>query len=573
MKRLFFTFAVLGATLAATAQQDRVLLTIDNKPVMTSEFEYIYQKNNRDMAVEQRTKNDYLEMFINFKLKVVEAETAGLDTTESFKRELQGYRAQAVPKFLEDKQAMDSMVLLSYNRMKYDRRVAHIAVECPMDASDSVQQAAMETITQARNRVKAGADFAQVAVEMSTIPSAKEDKGELGWIIPFRYVYAFENAAYNTPVGEVSEVFRTPYGFHIAKVEEERPHEDVNAAHIMKMVPNGNPAMDSVAKIQIDSIYNALMQGADFAQTAAAQSDDKGSAMRGGDLGWFGRGVMVKPFEDAVFSLGENTISKPFRSRFGWHIAIVKGHRAVLPLDSIRSQVEKNIQRDERHKEIDKSFIAKTRKEYNLADSLTDAEVRDYADKHLEEKYEDFRHLVQEYHDGILLFDISLDKVWDKAAKDEEGLAAYFNAHKADYTWDAPQWKGTIIYAKDMEHAKVARTIVKSANADSVVSYVNTRLNNDSITYVKIETGLWQQGKSEVVDKYGFKLKNAQYTNEQYPVILTVGKKIKAPEEYKDVRAQVTNAYQDELEKQWVEELRQKHVVKVNQEVFDSLPE
>lgn len=573
MKRLFLTFAVCGATLAAMAQQDQVLLTIDNKPVMASEFEYIYQKNNRDMAVEQRTKQDYLEMFINFKLKVVEAEAAGLDTTEAFKREWQGYRAQAVPKYLEDKQAMDSMVTLSYNRMKHDRRVAHIAIECPMDAPDSVQQAAKETITRVRNRAIAGADFAQLAVETSTIPTAKEDKGELGWIIPFRYVYAFENAVYNTPVGDVSPIFRTPYGFHIAKVEEERAHEEVHAAHIMKMVPNGNPVMDSIAQVQIDSIYNALMQGADFAQTAATNSDDKGSAMRGGDLGWFGRGVMVKPFEDAVFALNENQISKPFRSRFGWHIAVVKGHRDVLPLDSIRSQVEKNVQRDERHKEVEKSFIAKTRKEYNLSDSLTDAEVRDYADKHLEEKYADFRHLVQEYHDGILLFDISLEKVWDKAAKDEEGLAAYFNAHKANYTWDKPQWKGTIIYATDMEHAKVARTYVKSAHPDSIVSYVNTRINNDSTTYVKIETGLWQQGKSDVVDKYGFKQKGAQYNNEQYPVILTVGKKIKAPEEYKDVRAQVTNDYQDELEKQWVEELRQKHEVKVNQEVFDSLPE
>lgn len=573
MKRLFLSLAVCGAAVVAMAQQDQVLLTIDNQPVMASEFEYIYQKNNRDMAVEQKTKHDYLEMFINFKLKVVEAEAAGLDTTESFQREWQGYRAQAVPKYLEDKQAMDSMVTLSYNRMKYDRRVAHIAVECPMDASDSLQQVAKETITRARNRVIAGADFAQVAEEMSTIPSVKEDKGELGWIIPFRYVYAFENAVYNTPVGDVSPVFRSPYGFHIALVEEERVHEDVNAAHIMKMVPNGNPTLDSIAKIQIDSIYNVLMQGADFAQTASAHSDDKGSAMRGGDLGWFGRGMMVKPFEDTVFGIEENQISKPFRSRFGWHIAIVKGHRSVQPLDSIRNEVEKKVQRDERYKEVDKSFIAKTRKEYNLSDSLTDAEVRDYADKHLEEKYEDFRHLVREYHDGILLFDISLDKVWDKAAKDEEGLAAYFNAHKKDYTWDAPRWKGTIIYATDMEHAQVARTYVKSAHPDSVASYVNTRINNDSTTYVKVETGLWEQGKSNVVDKYGFKLKNAQYTNEQYPAIIAVGKKIKAPEEYKDVRAQVTSAYQDELEAQWVEELRRKHVVKVNQEVFDRLPE
>jgi len=571
MKHLFLTLLACGLGWAAMAQNDQVLLTINGKPVMASEFMYIYQKNNQEAAVEHKTMQEYLDMFINFKLKVSEAEAAGLDTTEAFAKELKGYRAQAIPKYMTDQAAMDSLVRLSYDRMTRDRRTAHIAIECPMDASDSLSQAVLKKLEAARERVMKGEDFGKVAVEVSTIPTTAEDKGELGWLKPFRYVYAFEDAVYNTNVGEVSAPFRSPYGWHIAYVEEERVHMDVEASHIMKMVPGGDSIKEAQAKVQIDSIYQVLMGGADFAQVATKESDDKGSAMRGGSLGWFGRGVMVKPFEDAVFALKEGEMSEPFRSRFGWHIAKVSGYRGTLPLDSIRADVEKSVKRDERQKEADKSFIRKTRQEYQLPDTMSDAAVRDYADQHLEEKYEELRHLVQEYHDGILLFDISLDKVWDKASKDEEGLAKYFSEHKKEYTWDAPKWKGYVIYAQDMDHAKAAKAIVKSANPDSIQSFIDKRVNNDSVKFVTIEHGLWAKGKSTAVDQYGFKVKGVEYKNEKKPVVLLVGKIQKMPMEYKDERGKVTSDYQDELEKVWVEELRQKYEVKVNQEVFDSL--
>jgi len=570
MRKLFYVIAACALSFSAMAE-DQVLLTIDGKPVMASEFMYIYQKNNQETMVENKSMDEYLDMFINFKLKVAEAEAAGLDTTEAFAKELKGYRAQAIPKYMQDKEAMDSLVLLSYDRMTRDRRVAHIAIECPADASDSLEEAVLAQLKKAVKRVKKGEDFGKVAEEVSTIPGAKEDKGELGWLKPFRFVYVFEDAVYNTPVGEVSEPFRTPYGYHVAYVEEEVKHLDVEAAHIMKMVPGADAAVDSTAKQQIDSIYALLAGGADFAELAQKESDDKGSAMRGGELGWFGKGVMVKPFEDMVYSLKLGEISQPFRSRFGWHIAKVSGFRETMPLDSIRDQVEKSVQRDERSKEADKSFIRKARAEYNLGDEMTDADVREYVDQHLEEKYEDLRHLVQEYHDGILLFDISLDRVWNKASKDEEGLAQYFNEHKADYTWEEPKWKGYVIYAQDMEHAKAAKAIVQSANPDSVEAFINSRVNNDSVKFVTVEHGLWAKGKNTAVDQYGFKVKGVEYKNDKKPVALLVGKVQKAPMEYKDERGKVTSDYQDALEKVWVEELRQKYDIKVNQVVFDSL--
>ena len=586
MKKVFLSIVLLAGSLMGFAQEDKVLLTINGEPVMLSEFLYIYEKNNQENSLEKKSMEEYLDLFINFKLKVTEAIAQGVDTTEAFKKELAGYRAQATPKYLQDQEAIDSLVAMSYNRKANVRRAAHIAIQCPADADSATVATATAKIELARERVTTGVEkkvkkgrkwitvrepeaFADVAREMTEDPAGKENGGELGWIEVFRFVYPFEDAVYTTPVGEVTPIFRSPYGFHIALVEEERAYEEVHAAHIMKMMPRGNEATAMDAKKKIDSLYQAVLAGADFAQVAIENSDDKGSAVRGGDLGWFGRGMMVQPFENITFGLEEGAMSEPFPTRFGWHFVKLYEKRGIQPLDSIRQQMLNQVKRDVRFAEAEKSFIQKTRAEYNLPAEMTDAEVKAYADAHLEEKYEDLRNLVREYHDGILLFDVSLREVWDKANKDTEGLATYFKANKKNYTWDEPRFKGYMIYAKDEVSAKAARQIAKSAAPDSVVSYINQRVNVDSVTYVRVENGLWTKGKNAAVDKYAFKDKAAEYTpTEEFPIVVPVGKVIKAPQEYTDVRGQVTTDYQDYLEKLWVEALREKYPVVVNKEVL-----
>ncbi len=599
MKRILLSLAVLSLGLnvsanqggTTSAEEDKVLMTIDGQPVMSSEFVYIYEKNNQETALDQKNMDEYLDLFINFKLKVREAEARGIDTTEAFKKELSGYRAQATPKYMKDEAAIDSLVALSYAHISRDRRAAHIALQCPMTADDSTVQATLAQINEIRERVTTGVekkvkkngkwkkervpeDFFAVALETSTDPSVQENKGELGWITPFRYVYPFEEAVYTTPIGEVTPVFRTAYGFHIALVEEERAHEEVAAAHIMKMAPRGDEQAAAEAKVVIDSLYEVVKGGANFAEVAQRNSDDKGSAMRGGDLGWFGRGYMVKPFEEAAFAMKDSgEICAPIKSDFGWHIILLKGKRGIQPLDEMKESILKKVQRDERIKEADKSFIAKARKEYNLPAETSDEDVRAYADSHLEEKYPELKNLVQEYHDGILLFDISLEEVWDKASQDKEGLENYFQAHKKDYTWESPRFKGYLVQCKDASLEKAVRAIIRNAEADSVESYINSRINiGDSITYVKCTRGLWTLGQSKAVDKYGFKQKKVEHKpSSEFPHVFVVGKKIKAPEEYSDERGQVTSDYQDYLEQEWVKELRKKYEVVVDKEVFESL--
>ncbi|MBO7457778.1 MAG: peptidylprolyl isomerase [Paludibacteraceae bacterium] len=585
MKKSIFVMAL--AAMSMTAMADETLMTINGKPVSAEEFIYIYEKNNQAGAIDPKSKDEYLDMFINFKLKVAEAEAQGIDTTESFKKELKGYRGQATPKYLQDNEAMDSLIELSWRHISKDRRAAHIAIQCPATADEAAQKEALDKINEARERVTLGKQVMQgkgkkaklvrqpveafdvVAREVSSDPNVAETGGELGWITPFRYVYPLEEAVYETPVGEISEVFRTQYGFHIVKVEEERDHREVRARHIMKMVPADS--LDAEKKAEIDGIAKNV-NAENFAEAAQRESDDRGSSMRGGDLGWFGKGMMVKEFEDAAFALKEGEISAPIRTAYGWHIIYKEGERGVQPLDSMRAQIQRQVLRDERAKEAEKSFIRKTRAEYNLPAEMSDADVKAYADEHLEEKYTELKHLVQEYHDGILLFEVSLREVWDKAAKDTAGLEQFFAANKKKYTWEAPRWKGHVIQAKDKSSLKAAKAIIASADKDSVQSYIAQRINSDSVTYVKVQNGLWEQGKNPMVDKFGLKVKGAAFTaNEQLPVVECVGKKLKAPETWEDVKGTVITDYQDYLEAEWIKALRAKYPVVIDQKVWESI--
>ena len=590
MKKTFLSIILLGASVLGFAQADQVLMTINGEPVMASEFVYIYEKNNQETSLEKKSMEEYLDLFINFKLKVTEAMAQGVDTTEAFKKELAGYRAQATPKYLQDNAAIDSLVTLSYNRMAKIRKAAHIAVQCPPDTDSATVAAAQARIDSIRQRVTVGIptkvkkgrktitvqnveDFSEAAALYSEEPSAKQTHGELGWIQPFRFVYSFEDAVYTTPVGEVTPVFRSPYGFHIAKVQGERDYEEIHAAHIMKMTPMGNIQRMEDAQVVMDSIYNlAVQDSVDFAALASANSEDKGSAVRGGDLGWFARGAMVQPFEDITFGLEIGEVSEPFQTRYGIHISKLYGKRGIQPLDSMRSQILRQVQRDQRMQIAEESFIKKTRAEYNLPAGMSDADVKAYADAHLEEKHVDLRNLVKEYHDGILLFDVSLREVWDKANQDTEGLAAFFKANKKNYTWDESRFKGHMIYAKNETAAKVAKQIVKTAHPDSVMSYLNQRVNVDSVLYVRVERGVWTKGKNAAVDQLGFKIKDAEYTpSEEFPIVIAVGKVIKAPQVYTDERGKVVTDYQDYLEKSWVKDLRAKYPVVINQEVWEAL--
>ena len=644
MKSQILSLALLVLFGSANAfASDPVLMKINGKPVYKSEFEYIYNKNNSNNSLDKKTLDEYVDLFVNFKLKVEEAKAQGLDTTQSFISELAGYRSQLTRPYLTDSKVDEQILREAYDRMKEDVEVSHILVRIQQGATPADTLTAWKKINSTLKRLDKE-DFAKVAKEISEDQSAEENGGYIGWVTAFRTVYPFETVAFNTPVGKISAPVRTAFGYHIIKVHNRRKSQgEILVSHIMRFTAEGDEAKNKAAKQKTDSLYQRVLAGDDFGKLASEFSEDRGSATRNGELPWFGSGRMIPEFENAAFAL-KNTgdVSTPIQSAFGWHIIKLLDRKGVASFETVKADIERNVKRDERANMGQKAFVDRLRKEYGYAvntayvnefskllenktladsvfqleaaklnkplftfagkeftqadfaaylkknafsekaiaseiieqklDAFTEKEILAYEDSQLENKYEDFRFLINEYHDGILLFEVSNNEVWEKASKDTEGLARYFNEHKADYRWEKPHFKGRVISCKDKATLKAAKAIVKRSHNDSIDKYLRTRLN-DSIQYVKVEKGLFAQGENKAVDKYGFKVKKAKFEpTKEYPYVFVVGKNLKnTPEDYTDVRGLVTADYQEYLEKEWITALRAKFTVEIDQNVLKTV--
>lgn len=648
MRRLSLLLVAYLFIFCANAQ-DETILTISGDQVSKAEFEYVFKKNNTNPVTSTEELDEYMELFINYKLKVREAEELGMDTMTGFVNELAGYREQLAAPYLTNSSVDDELIIQAYDRLKMEVRASHILISVKPGAVPQDTLKAYQRIEKIRNDIIAtNKDFGVYAAKVSQDPSAKTNKGDLGYFTAFQMVYPFENAAYNTPVGEVSGIVKTRFGYHILKVTDKRPSRgELEVAHIV-IVDNDKMTEDQhrKAKAKIDEIYGKVQSGGDFSLLAKQYSDDKGSAKNGGMLPVFGPGKMVPEFEDQAYMLKEpGDISKPFKSRFGWHIVeLIK----VIPLPSFEElePVMKNkVERDSRSKlsrtafiqdriieygvkEYDKNlesfytwvdstvFIAKwsidpnwkmaktvlsiEKTKYNQSDfanyiyeqmkhsrpkkgdaipiitfvnrmfaSYKSDMVMQYADDHLEEKYPDFKALLQEYHDGILLFELSDQKVWKKATTDSIGLDSYYQAHKMENMW-SDRAEASIYKSLDDKIAREVKVWVSdSLSNDSIMSIVNknSQLNlvveegflskEENDIFTKIE---WKRGISEIV------LINNQFVFANITDIL-----VPSPKSLNEARGYYISNYQDELEKEWIDSLRTKYTVEVNKEVLYSI--
>jgi len=487
-------------------------MTIHDRNITVSEFERIYKKNNSNPAIEQQTVEEYLELFINFKLKVIEAEEMGLDTTEAFIREFNGYKKQLAKPYLSDKEEIEVLVKEAFERSQYDIHASHILLRCDQFASAEDTLKVYEKIMEIRNKLLAGEDFGTVARAVSDDPSVKTNSGDLGYFTVFRMVYPFESGAYNTKVGEISMPVRTRFGYHLIRINDRRPARgQIKVAHIMVLTPETMSESDKAkAKEKIDLYYDSLQLGADFAEIAEKYSEDRGSAIRGGELQWFGTGRMVAEFEKASFELEEvGEISEPIKTAFGWHIIKLLDKKTVEDFESNKAELENLVSKSDRSSFSKKAKIEKLKKQYNFeeypgnlsdfylvvdttifqrtweaskADHLNDilfkigdrkfnqsdfakylqqgqggrqmdiqvyvnskyrtfveTSVMQYEEDQLADKYPEFRYLLQEYHDGILLFDLTDQMVWTKAVLDSAGLEAFYNDSELNYNLESRQ--------------------------------------------------------------------------------------------------------------------------------------
>lgn len=643
MKKKPFIFSALAAAVilsaSAAKNDDPTVMTINGKDIRQSEFEYLYNKNNLQQLAPQ-TLDEYIDMFVVYKLKVADAEAAGLHTTAAFKNEFNGYCEELSKPYMTDSLVTKKLADEAYERLKTSRLVSHIML--PIGSSFDEKEANRSKLDSIRNAiVNGGADFGEMAIKYSSDRSARHNRGSMGYINANRFPYPFEKAAYETPIGGVSEVVDdAPYGFHIIKVESERPNPGkVEARHILKLTAGLDKEEAAKKKNEIDSIYAVLKSGGDFDAIARKESEDPGSAANGGKLGFFGPGEMVKEFENAAFSLKDGEISTPFRTTYGYHIVQTLSHKGIGSFEEespaiyaamardIRSampETERLAQiKNEMGANIDsamlsevKSLLAQSKEAKTGFESLFDLgtkkiaavgnntinisdvigyipeNVRNgahdsftvfhqglnhYIDKvtadlsraRLAETNYEYRNLVNEYRDGILLFEISNRNVWQRSTTDTEGLENYFRSNRDKYTWDKPHYKGYVIFATSDSIASEAKGFL-AANAIENDSLVNSLRNNYG-RHIKVERVVTAKGDNAIVDNVAFNSERPEAPGKWTAWFGYQGKIIEVPEEASDVRGAVSSDYQQQLEREWIKQLRGKYKVKINKKILKKL--
>ncbi|MBI48899.1 MAG: hypothetical protein CL850_01225 [Crocinitomicaceae bacterium] len=659
----FFTvvFTVLVCNLALGQASNKIVLKVGNESVTLSDFEHIYKKNNNNVAVTKEGLDEYMDLFVKFKLKVVEAEALGMDTAADFTKELSGYRKQLARPYLVDTELLDEIIHEAYARQQIEVKARHILVTVGENAAAADTIRAWNRIHKLKDRIKSGEDFETVAKSKngSDDPSVTQNGGDLGWFTAFKMVYPFEEAAYNTPLGEISDIVRTRFGYHFLEVTDKREAKgEIKVAHIMIRVSDTqNKNLIDQGKTEIDAINAFLKNGESFESLALKYSDDESSKSKGGVLQWFSSGKMVEEFENASFSLENNgDVSEPFMTSYGWHIVKRLDYKEPASFEEVEKSLRKKVSRDKRAEVTKTSFIKKLKNEYtyrifpgrvtnlknaagqidslfhkghplvhnrshelnktlfsiagynttvgdfieyantvkkkdiNLSSNLiidelikriSDEKLLAHENSRLEEKHDDFRLLINEYHDGILLFELTDEMVWSKAVKDTLGLVEYHTSNKDLFMWD----ERADISAYICENNDVAKKVEKTIFDGGSVLDLRKSMLADSPLAIKIEEGLFPRETNTWGD-HVFRQRESNSLNvkkgapnvikhaiegDAYVVIDVRGFVPPTHKSLEEARGQVIASYQDHLEKRWVEDLRSKYTVEINEEVLYEL--
>jgi len=647
MKKTLVLFLFGFLTQFTFAQKDPVVMTINNKPVTKSEFLQIYTKNNPNPSFDKDSLDRYMELFQVFKLKVAEAEALGYDTLPRLQKELDGYKKQLALPYLIDSVQNQSMVQEAYNRTATEVRCSHILVKLDPNASPKDTLAAYNRLLGLKARIEKGEDFASVAKSKlgSEDPSVVNNGGDLGYFTAFQMVYPFEEKAYNTPVGTVSEPFRTRFGYHILKVTDKRPARGtIKVAHLM--ISTGREATTETrqnAEKKINEIYDSLMAGSSWEKMVTAYSEDANSVKKGGELPTFGSGTsqrMVLEFEDAAFALKKaGEFSKPVKTQYGYHIIKLIEWTPVKSFENMRRELQAKVNKDERSKITQDSFVQKLKTQYNYAykgskalvsmESQIDStffvgkwkassvksnktlfvldgkkykqqdfaaymeknfrsvrkdaapvvikqlyqqweknQVLAYEEALLPAKYPAYKALVQEYHDGIILYEIMQDQVWNKAVKDTAGLRAFFMENRSKYAW-TNRIDATVYECKDEFIAvQVYGMLVQSDTVNSKA--VLDVINKDSELNLKVRMNKFEVAQTPYLQNRNFTpgLNPVYSMDGKWYVVKVAALLPPAPKEYTEAKGLATSDYQAFLEKKWLEALRLKHKIVINEDVL-----
>ena len=466
---------MLCSTLSLVAQSlgNTVLATIDGKPISRDEFMYAYQKNKALSGQKSLTPQEYLNLYIDYQLKVADALAMGLDTTKTFRREFQLYRDQQLSKKLVNPSFIDSTARAIYQK------------------------------------------------------EAQQLNGK----------------------------------------------DLIEVSHILLNVPSTATAAqrDKVAQ-RADSLYQAVLAGADFAELARRYSEDKGTAQNGGQLPTLYPGMTVLPFEEAAYSLQPNQMSRPVLSPFGYHLILMRNRHPLPAFEQVYPSLLQYLR--ENNVEEAAAQQALTALQSQTGQSRTS--IMDSLARNLTANDIQLTYLIQEYHDGLLVYEVSKRNVWDAAEKDRAALEEIFKRNRKSLKWEKPRFVGYIVGAQNKKLAKRARKLLlKGIPADmDIREFLHAPFNKDSVVVAAKGRYIVQKGENSTIDHLAFGVKTSKVylLHDDMPVTMLAGRIEKRPKSFEDARSEVLEIRQKQLEEAWLQQLRSSHRVTINQEVLKSIP-
>lgn len=646
-----FLILLLVSSLFAVKAQD--VITIDGQGFSKEEFNRLFLKNNDNVAnITDKDIRDYVELFVNYKLKVIDAKSKGLDTLKSFKDEFTSYRSQLAQPYFVDESINEYLVKEAYDRMKFDLRASHILITCDVNASPADTLAAYKKISDIRKRALKGEDFGALAVELSDDKSARDmpataqrgamkgNRGDLGYFTVFSMVYPFESGAYKTDKGAISQIVRSEYGYHLINVVDKKPAMNkVQLAHIFFRLQNEGDTL--ALSNRVDSVYKKLLSGADFAEMAKMYSDDSYSANSGGNLPLMGCNRMLPQFAQQIYLLKANEISRPIKTDYGWHIIKLVEKQEVPNYEDAYQELKQQVMKDGRANKSKDAILVKIKKDYNFIEypknldemvaisdslvqnkwkvaqtkginkelfSLTDkswnqsdfatyiadnqrkysgkdnaskmhemyrsfveASLLNHYDEQLEGIFPDFKYLVQEYYDGILLFEVMDKEIWNKAIVDTLGLEQFYEANKNNYLW-GERLKVSVYTVEDAKIMKKLQKLAASGKTDEdivKVMIVKKKGVEQPLGY-SVSTKLFSKGDDIYIDSIAWKVGLTDVTESTGGQKFAFVHEVIAPEPKKleEARGIIVSDYQNYLETEWIKNLRNNHKIEIKESVL-----
>ncbi len=638
---LFFAFLAFGVN--GQTSNSETLFTVDGNPVYVSEFVKVYKKN-LDLVQDESQKDvdEYLKLFTNYKLKLKEAKALGLNEDANYLRELNNYKKQLAKSYMTDSKVTDALVEEAYQRVSQEVNANHILVKVDENASPNDTLAAYNEIIKLRERaLKEG--FEKVRAEVHNGQTVFGE--QLGYFSGFRMVYKFENAAFNTPVGDISQPFRTRFGYHIVNVLDKRKSKgEVTVAHIM-VVEKPNDSLAEKPETRINDIYKKIEQGEDFASLAKQFSDDRNSSPKGGEMAPFSSGQLrAKEFEDVAFGLeNEGDISEPFKTDFGWHIVKLINKKPVADFETLKPELVNKVKRDSRSKLIDEALIDKLKAKYNMGNPPSDLQyfaailnddyfsrnwklpenldgekpflkignkqltyqdfanylenqqrnttakqpfetlvakkyeafleqqLLNYQEENLENENEEYADIVTEYRDGLLLFELMENTIWNAGTTDTIAIKEYYKANKNKYI--SPERIDAVVASSSKQ--KTLKKVAKLLKQDMAVERIKSLVNSNDAIEVIFTSEVMQANHQALPKGLDFKkgISKIHKHNGGYVIVKINEVLPESQKSFEDAKGLVIADYQNHKEEKWLSELAKKYPVKVNQEVLANVKE